>query len=460
MTPQAQIVLLLWLPLVLFLCSCYKPRTAIIISYIAGELFLPKTQGFKVPTLATYGEDQATSYALVLGIILFSSRSLSNFKLNWLDLPIIIRCICPVFSSLSNDLDLKDAFKESMGLTFVWAIPYFLGRIYINNWAGLRELSINLIKGGLLYVPFCLYEARMSPMFHSAIYGYFSHESGLAQAQRLGGWRPSVFMRHGLVLALWMAAVTIIAIWLSQTKTFNKIWHIPKVWIAAILVINFILLKSTGAYFYLLYTVFIILIARYFKSNLPVWLLIIGIIFYLTGRITGFLSADFIGNYVYRFFASDRSESFIFRVINEEKLSIKALQKPLFGWGGWGRSRVYEENWQGELFDATVTDSLWIIDLGTNGLVGLLSEYIALILPTILFMLRYQAKTWFDARIALGACFCVVLLVYTWDTIYNNAALALFPLICGSLSSIVLLKKASKLSRPASIPVKKTLTEY
>ena len=40
--------------------------------------------------------------------------------------------------------------------------------------------------------------------------------------------------------------------------------------------------------------------------------------------------------------SGDRALSFLSRVQNEDQLLAKANQKPLFGWGTWGRNRIYD----------------------------------------------------------------------------------------------------------------------
>ena len=62
---------------------------------------------------------------------------------------------------------------------------------------------------------------------------------------------------------------------------------------------------------------------------------------------------------------------------NDDMLIAKAMQKPLFGWGGWSRNRVFEESGR----DMAVTDGFWILELGSNGCVGLISMTLAMLLP-------------------------------------------------------------------------------
>ena len=52
-------------------------------------------------------------------------------------------------------------------------------------------------------------------------------------------------------------------------------------------------------------------------------------------------------------------------------LAAKAMRRPVFGWGGWGRSRVHDE-WGTDL---SITDGLWIIQFGQLGQVQLSLVY-------------------------------------------------------------------------------------
>ena len=77
-------------------------------------------------------------------------------------------------------------------------------------------------------------------------------------------------------------------------------------------------------------------------------------------------------------FSSDRSGSLEFRFDNEEKLLQHASNRFWFGWGRYGRNRVFDED-TGQ--DTTVTDGRWIITLGCFGFLGFLAEFGLLVLP-------------------------------------------------------------------------------
>jgi hypothetical protein len=443
MSIQAKLAMIAWLPIVFYLFTIYGPRKAVIVSFIGGLLFLPQRAGFPLPLIPDYEGMVATCYGIVLAIVIHDSQRLREFKPRWIDLPMLIWCICPIFSSLTNGLGFYDGINEAITQAVTWGLPYFLGRFYLNNLAAQRELALNIIKGGLLYVPLCLYEGRMSPQLHNILYGYYPHTSGIAQSYRLGGYRPMVFMEHGLMVGMWMMMVTLVAFWLWQAKTLSTIWHIPIERWVIVITLTFIWCRSTGAYGYLLYGLIILFSAKWLHSRLFLLLLIIGIIYYLYTSATGHFDSEGIISFVGKITNPERSQSLEFRFDNEALLADHARNKLLFGWGGWGRNRLYAENWHGIFEDLAVTDSLWIIAFGINGLLGLVSLITSLILPIISFcFVGYPVKTWFDPKVAPAAVLATTLLLFILDCLLNDMFNPVFPLISGGLSGLVIEERA------------------
>ena len=54
------------------------------------------------------------------------------------------------------------------------------------------------------------------------------------------------------------------------------------------------------------------------------------------------------------------------------------MEKPLFGWGGWGRNRVFSKE-DGK--DLSITDGQWAIEIGETGILGFLIYYAILFTP-------------------------------------------------------------------------------
>ncbi|MBE9174579.1 O-antigen ligase domain-containing protein [Synechocystis salina LEGE 06155] len=450
MTPQAQLVLLLWLPVILYLFRRYPPRTAVMLSFLGGLLFLPQRTGFALPLIPDYQGMVATCYGIVLGLCLYDRERLKKLRVEWLDLPMALWCISPFLSSITNGLGAYDGVNESITQTVVWGLPYMLGKLYFNRLIYLKQLAESIIKGGLIYVPLTLWEGRMSPNLHLIVYGYYAHPSGISQAIRYGGYRPNVFMQHGLMVGMWMMTVALITIWLWQSKTLTKIWNYEIKSLVPVLVFTVIWCRSTGAYGYFFYGLIILFTAKFLKSNLPLLLLIFGIGWFLYMNVTGQFHGDKILAFLGEYINPDRIQSLGFRWLNEEILAEKARQRFLFGWAGWNRNRVYEENWIGEIVDVSVTDSLWIIAFGIYGAFGLLNLTLSLLLPpTVFATFRYPAKLWLHPKVAPAAALATCLVLFMLDSVINNMYNPIFPLISGSLSGLCLQPVESLKTKPS-----------
>ncbi len=425
-----------WIPLVIYIFVQFPAQRAVIISFILAGLFLPQAE-YPIPGLPDYTKISATCYGILLATVIYDVGRLNSFKFGWLDLPMLIWCLCPFASSISNGLGAYDGLSAVLSQTITWGVPYFLGRIYLNNLAGLRQLATGILMGGLIYVPLCLYEIRMSPQLHRMIYGFFPHL--FDQTIRYGGWRPQVFMQHGLEVGLWMMAATLIGIWLWKTGVISQIWGIPMSWLVSVLLVTFVLVKSTGAYFLLVLGVAILFVSWQFRTAILIFFLIVSMSFYLAqNTLTETSITDQVVASLEGVVPQERLQSLEFRFDNEELLKDKARERRVFGWGGWGRNRVYDYNWEGELVDISVIDSLWIIAFGMNGLVGLSSVFLSFFLPIIGFVKRYPATFWLNRKVAPAAAIAVVLILYMLDCLLNAMVNPIFALACGGIAGVAI----------------------
>lgn len=433
MTPQAQLALLAWLPLALFLFMRFPAQKAVIICFVGAWLFLPQKAGFSFPGLPDYGRWSAVSYGILLSTFAFDVERFRSFKFSWIDLPMVIWCLCPLASSITTGLGVYDGMSAMLSQIVEWGVPYFLGRIYLNNWVGIRLLAMGIFIGGLVYTPLCLFEIRMSPQLHRMVYGYFPHS--FAQTIRYGGYRPQVFMRHGLQVGIWMMAASLIGIWLWQSGVIKQLWGIPMSWLVSVLSITFVLVKSTGAWGLMGFGLIILFVAKWFRTALPFVLIIVVVFSYLYGGVTGEFTGeqkDEIVEFVSEITNEARAGSLNARFYQEEVLGNMARQKVMFGWGQWGWD-VYEVT--GETIRGY--DSFWIITFLHKGAVGLFSVYLAMLLPVVSFWLRYPATTWFHPKVAPAAVMSVVVLLFMADCLLNAHPTPSYILASGSLAGLM-----------------------
>jgi len=440
-----------WVPLMLFLYRRMPAQRAVVLGFIAAWLFLP-IASFAFVGIPDLSKTTATIYGVVLAVVLFDVGRLSGLRFSLLDLPVFAWCLSPFLSSVTNGLGLYDGATGIFRTAVFWALPYFIGKLFLGNLRGLYCLACGIAVGGLIYAPLCLLEVRISPQLHNMVYGY--HQHSFAQTFRYGGWRPVVFMQHGLEVGIWMMAATLVAVWLWRVRALTilldlpllETFELPMLWVCALLLLTFVLLKSTGAYGLFLLGGLALAIARKWRTSLPI--LAIGFL------VCGYLSVATLSSnveYQDRIITSleriglpqDRLASLRFRFINEEMLADKARQRLLFGWGGWGRSRIRDENGK----DITVTDSLWIIYFGQNGLYGLGNLYAMMMLPPMLYLWNFRKQAWRHPHLAAPSVLATVVILYMLDCLVNAMLNPIFILSAGAIAGLV--QRGPQVLRPS-----------
>ncbi|NQE37322.1 O-antigen ligase domain-containing protein [Microcoleus asticus] len=430
-----------FIPIVFYLFVRYPAQRAVIISFVAAWLFLPQAS-YPIPLLPPYTKISAACYGILLGTLVYDTARITTFKPGWLDVPMVICCLCPIVSQVTNG---GSPISPTLNQIVTWGLPYFLGRLYVGSLDGLRQLAIGMVAGGLAYIPFTLIEGVKGPILHQMIYGVNAFEDW-GQARRLGGWRPVVFMQHGLMVGVWMMTAALIAVWLWQTGVIKKFMGRNIKILAIILTIAFLLCRSTGAYSLFAMALLVLFSAKWFRTSLPLLFIIGYIVFYLYVAASGQFSSKDVMDFITPIFGEERAASLKFRFDMEEILGEKARQNFLFGWGDSGGNRVYDQSGK----DISVTDSLWIIAFGVNGAVGLVSLFSSLLLPVIVFcVFKYPARTWSNPKVAPAAVLGVALTMYVFDCVLNAMTNPIFAMIAGGISGLVL-------KAPESLKTKKT----
>ncbi|HVT88763.1 MAG TPA: hypothetical protein VHD56_07930 [Tepidisphaeraceae bacterium] len=440
MTLVVSIALFGWIPLVLTLFMLVPPRRAVIISFLFAWLFLPIAEFKLGEGIPVYSKMTATCFGVLIGVLLFDPRKLRSFHFCWMDVPTTVWCICPLFSSLNNDLGIHDGVSAMMYQTVTWGMPYLIGRLYFTSLTDIGELAFACFVGGLIYVPLCLFEIRMSPQLHTWIYGYYQHS--FAQTFRYDGWRPTVFMQHGLMVGMWMCMTTLIGFWLCWTGASKQIWRVPAWILVLTLGITAVLCKSTGAIGLMLLGGMTLLITQTLRVRIVLIAVIAAVPAYIVLRTAGVWSGANLVSLTAESIGTERAQSLEFRMQNEDMLMAKALQQPMFGWGGWGRSRVYDRNGR----DLSITDGLWIIALGCYGILGLCSLIVSLLLPVILVTWLIPLRQWTEPSVAPLVVLATVIALYAIDCIPNGMVNPTFMLVSGAVIGNVIGLQGKNLS--------------
>lgn len=417
-------------PLVLLALFLMLPsRRAVITGLIVAWLFLPVVE-YEFKGIPEYNKMTATSLSLFLATLLFEPNRVLAFRPKWIDLPIVVLCLCPVASSLTNGLGFYDGMSESNAQVIRWGLPYFLGRVYFNDYESMRELAFGIFIGGLVYLPFCWFEMKMSPQLHRIVYGY--HQHGFMQTIRYGGYRPMVFLQHGLMAGMWMVTATLCGLALWKSGVVRHIRGIPMWAFVGVLFVTTIMCRSSGAIVLLAVGLTAFTMVRYLRTSVALAVLAAVCILYITVRASGMWDGAQLVEMTRSVFGPARAQSVETRFYNEEALAARARQQALFGWGGWGRSRIHDERGR----DITITDSLWIITLGTNGALGVGALLAVTLLPPLLLHRKAPTPWWIHPVVAPVACMAVVVTLWMVDNLLNAMFNPVYVVMLGGLAGL------------------------
>ena len=416
---------------VMFLFKKIEHRQAAAIAYVAGWMFLPNAE-YEI-FLLRHTKTTVIGLGILASIYFFDKERFSKFRLSAFDIPMLLWCTAPFFSSIFNDLGPYDGLSQALYQTIRWGLPYYIGRIYFTDQDALKILAITIVLGGIVYIPLCWFEMIMSPQLHRLTYGFHQHEF-LQTLREGGGFRPMVYMEHGLMTSMWMMLAVILGSWLYYCKDLPKrIFSVPSAYMLMMLVFTFFMMKSEGAIVLLFIALMVLFVSNKLKQIILIAILLITPYLYIFTRINGIWDGRNLSNYVAEKFSPVRAQSLQFRFDNETILIVKAMQGTVFGWGGYGRSRVYDENGK----DISVTDGLWIITLGQNGIYGLMTLAISIQLPAILFALRFKPEEWNKKGIAAPTVMAIFLAITMIDNLLNAMVNPIYMLFSGGLTSMV-----------------------
>ena len=417
----AYIVLFGWPVVAWVLFRRLPPGKATVATILWGYLLLPERPVINPPMLPPIGKELIPSLSAAVMLWLTGLRQSRQgaaargtgrkitptsrmTHLPWIALS-LLSCSA-LLTAVSNDyplvygdkvlpaLRLYDALSMAIGFA-VMLLPLLLAQRHLVG----REIQLftlrSLVWGGLVYSLLMLFELRMSPQLNNMIYGFFPHS--FIQHMRDGGFRPIVFLAHGLRVGIFMVTASLAAAALAR-QAEGKLrlrWIMASLWLAAVVTLS----HNTGAtlILFVLLPVTLLLPAR--LGQVLAMLVAVVILIYPIARGAGLIPTNWVVRQIATI-SPERADSFEFRLRNEDALLAKAGLKPLSGWGGYNRMRVFDVD-KGK--DESTTDGAWIILIGTFGWVGYLALFGMVCLPVIVLWRRFSALKlgWADVGLSL-----------------------------------------------------------
>jgi hypothetical protein len=396
----AYLALLAWPLACLVLFRTQKVERALIWSILGGYLFLPPLAEFNLPLVP--GMDKVSIPNLsVLLILMFAMKTRVNLwphsiTARFLVIGLILSAIPTVLTN--GDAIIFEVLRNADPIVFLvdqlpgqsvrdigsvlisqilTLVPFLLARQFLSSDEGLKELLLAFMVGGLVYSVPSLIEIRLSPQMNVWVYGFFQHS--FEQTMRAGGFRPIVFLPHGLWVALFVC-ISVLSCAALTRRSDSK----TRARMILALVYLFMLLVLCKSFAAVLAPV--VLFAPYrWQIKLAAVFAVIAVVYPML-RNAHFIPLEAI---VAQFEAINplRAQSLEYRFNNEEQLLARAAERPLFGWGGWGRSLVRHSE-TGEIL--SIPDGRWIIVFGTFGWLGYVCEFGLLALPLVLMAISLR----------------------------------------------------------------------
>lgn len=433
----AQAMLLGWPVLTLVLFLTMSTQRAIVASLVGAFLLLPFKLSYDFPGVPLLDKNSIPNIvAFLLALVLGRSGEFRWIRSAPVNLLLLLYVISPFATGFANTDSVQIGSVYLPGLTLynststaagraIEVMPFLLGAGLLNTERSHRDILLVFVMAALLYTPPILIEIAKGPFLQAKLYGI---DPGDYYQQQIRGdsFRAMVLLGHGLAVSFFLGLSILAALGLRRSR--SKILSLPAGLCAAYLFAVLILNKSAGA------LIFVLLIGplvafmsarRFMTLALAIGLILVT---YPTLRAAGFIPIETIRQTAMNF-SEERAESLNTRLRNEDILLRRASERPLLGWGGWNRNRVFIVTSWGATTDITITDGTWIITLGIDGWIGYIALFGLLCYP---FWHLFRRR---KAGIAPATQTLVAMLLFNvLDLIPNSSLQPITWLIAGALA--------------------------
>lgn len=447
----AYVALIIWPIVILFMFRRFSMERALIWSLLGGYLLLPMVARFDPPLIPLL--DKVTIPTLTAFVVSAKmyGRGVIALPKSWLArLLLLLFVVSPIGTALTNTEPMLFArgglpgltIKDAISAMFIQAftiMPFILAGNMLATERAQREMLTALMVAGLAYSIPMLIEIRLSPQINVWVYGFFQH--GFDQMMRYGGYRPIVFLEHGLWVAFFALMALSAAVALARLAPQQE--KMRRIWVAVYLGVLLVLCKSASP---LIYACLLLPLLMYASSRTQIRVaavLALIVVTYPLLRSLELVPLEGILSLA-RSIDLERAASLQFRLDNEQMLLVHASDKPLFGWGSWGRNFVHDFATGDRI---TTVDGRWIIVIGIFGYVGYLAEFGLLALP-VLAVLRQGARLGWKSVSPYAGPISLMFAANLVDLLPNATLIPFTWLIAGSLLGYAVSLKAQTVPAP------------
>lgn len=432
----AYLMLALWPAVSWTLFTKLDPARALIWTVLGAYMLLPPVVALDLPVMPGIDKDAVAGLAALVAVLFLLRERFGVWPASRLGRGLIVLYILSPFATVLTNGD--PIWFQASGLQAlriydsvavvanqaIALVPFFLARRFLATDQAMRAIVVALVIAGLIYSLPMMFESRMSPQLNLMIYGFFQHD--FSQAIRFDGYRPFVFMPHGLWVAFFammcfIAAVTLLRVGPAAVRPVRLL-------VAGYLFVVLLLCLSVGPLVYALLLAPLVLIIPPRLQILCAGLMVAVVITYPLLRGLHMVPVDEIMALATGMNA-ERGASLAFRITNEELLLERAAERPWFGWGLYGRGLLHDPM-TGEI--NVIADGGWIITLGTFGWAGYIAEFGLLALPVAL-MAREALRQPAAMLSPFAAAVALILAANLVDLLPNDTLIPFTWLMAGAM---------------------------
>lgn len=422
-----------WYPLCFLLFMLLPAPRAVAAGLVTGFLLLPNVV-YSLPGMPNYDKGLAIVLGVGVAACLCDHGRVLAFRPRRVDLPIALLCLAPFLSAVVNGNGAYQGASNAFDFAVRWAIPWFLGRLYFGEVEAQASLARAVIAGALVYVPFALWEIKMSPQLHLEAYGVMLRSFKHAR-RAFGLWRPNVFVSHGLAYALFNALAALCAYWLWRTGSVRRLWGFPMGFVVVVLFALTLLVQSSYAILLLALGVAVLVLGARHRLALPLMVLIAIPPLYVGVRQGLRWDGEELVAAAESVFGQRRAVSLNVRIEAEAFLADRIAQRPWFGFDDFkaftgNRGRAVEET-------PVLVDSRWILYLGLFGVFALAGLWGMQLLAPWLLWRELTPEHWSHAALAATAVLGVASLLITLDGLMNAFEIQAFTAGAGGVAHLL-----------------------
>lgn len=428
---------------------------ALVWTILGGYLILPPLTAINLPVVPDLNKESIPNLVSLAFVLVVLRHRVTVDPGTWPGRVLIgLFVLSPFATVLTNPDPIPIEAGDIQGLAIydsvaavanqaIALIPFFLARRYLADPAAMRAVLVALVLAGFAYSVPMIIETRLSPQMNVWVYGFFQHD--FFQTIRFGGYRPVVFLQHGLWVAFFalMTFAAALALLRAGPAPLRPGLLLAVGYTAGLVVLS----KSAGPTVYALgLAPWLLFAPRHWQVGLAAVLGVM-VMAYPLLRGAGLVPLEDIVALA-RSISAERAESLAFRVQNEELLLNRAAERIWFGWGGYARGLIHDPV-TGRV--QTIADGLWVITMGARGWTGYVAEFGLLVVPLLMLAREAWARGGAMRLSPYAAALALILAVNAVDLLPNATLIPFTWLLAGAVFGSAEAMRAARRAEPGPL---------